>query len=199
MKEKLSGNNWKTHWDGKSTVTVKTAEDDGTGHLYHIDAPFRAYPNLETSILDHSDYLLGAEKSAGVRRYQGIETASSLEESANIVRSNGYATDTKYVPKLVSICQRFGLDKYDAECKSLRPAPAPAAEKKTYRVQCGAFTNENHAKELSKKLTGRGIENFIVNEGGYLVIAGSYKNKAKAEKQVSSLKSKGFDAIIKEH
>lgn len=197
LKTSLSGNNWKSHWDGKSTVTVKTSEDDGTGRLYDINAPFRAYPNLETSILDHSDYLLGAEKSAGVRRYAGIETAKTLEESANIVRSNGYATDTKYVPKLVSICQRYGLDKYDAECRALRPAAAPEPKAKKYQIQCGVFTNENHAKELSKKLSGRGIENIVVNDGGYRVIAGSFKNKAKAEKLVAQLKSKGFEAIIR--
>lgn len=176
---------------------MKTAEDDGTGHLYHINAPFRAYPNLETSILDHSDYLLGAEKSPGVRRYAGIETAKTLEESANIVRSNGYATDTKYVAKLISICQRYGLDKYDAECRALRPAATPEPKAKKYQIQCGVFTNENHAKELSKKLSGRGIENIVINEGGYRVIAGSFKNKAKAEKLVAQLKSKGFEAIIR--
>ena len=197
MKTNLSGNNWKSHWDGKSSYTVRTAEDDGTGRLYYINAPFRAYPNLETSILDHSDYLLGAEKSPGVRRYAEIETAKTLEESANIVRSNGYATDTKYVAKLMSICQRYGLDKYDAECRALRHTAAPEPKAKKYQIQCGVFTNENHAKELSKKLSGRGIENIVVNDGGYRVIAGSFKNKAKAEKLVAQLKSKGFEAIIR--
>jgi cell division septation protein DedD len=37
----------------------------------------------------------------------------------------------------------------------------------------------------------------VVNDGGYRVIAGSFKNKAKAEKLVAQLKSKGFEAIIR--
>lgn len=195
LKLSLSGNKWDSVWDGHSYVEVQTWEVYD-GDKVTVPAKFRKYPCIEDSIKDHSAYILGA-MNGSEKRYDGILSASDYRETITIIKNGGYATDPDYIAKICSIVQRYGLDKYDAECRALRPAATPEPKAKKYQIQCGVFTNENHAKELSKKLSGRGIENIVVNDGGYRVIAGSFKNKAKAEKLVAQLKSKGFEAIIR--
>ena len=147
MKENLSGNTWQSVWDGKSVYRKKTQEDDGHGNLYWITAPFRKYPCVEDSIRDHSAYLLGAMNGAKPR-YAGLTSAKNYREAITIIKNGGYATDTKYISKICSIIERFGLDKYDGETKPTAPVQ-PAEPVKYYRVrkswsdknsQIGAFT-----------------------------------------------------------
>ncbi len=71
MKCSLSGNTWPTVWDGTSTYTKKTAEQNPDGSIYYVTADFRKYPNIETSIADHSLYLAGA-KNGSELRYEGL-------------------------------------------------------------------------------------------------------------------------------
>ena len=70
MKASLSGNTWKTVWDGKSTYTKQTAEQTTAGKVYYVTAAFRKYPRIEDSIKDHSLYLLGA-MNGNKLRYAG--------------------------------------------------------------------------------------------------------------------------------
>ena len=125
MKCSLSGNTWKSVWDGVSKYTKVTAEQDKTGHEYHVPADFRKYPSIEDSIKDHSLYLLGAMNGT-VRRYLCVEQCANYRSTIQLIKNGGYATDTKYVDKICNIIQRFHLDRYDAECIAKR-GKAPAA------------------------------------------------------------------------
>ena len=71
MKCSLSGNTWAgSSWDGESEYTKETQEFVN-GAYVTVTADFRAYPNIEASIADHSAYLLGAKKD-DVLRYAGV-------------------------------------------------------------------------------------------------------------------------------
>lgn len=70
--------------------------------------------------------------------------------------------------------------------------------KTTYKVQSGAFSVEQNAKNLANKLKADGFEIYIVKESElWKVQTGSYSNKDNAQAQLTKLKNKGYDAIIK--
>lgn len=70
--------------------------------------------------------------------------------------------------------------------------------KTTYKVQSGAFSVEQNAKNLADKLKADGFEIYIVKESElWKVQTGSYSNKDNAQAQLTKLKNKGYDAIIK--
>ena len=113
MKCNLSSNTWTSVWDGKSKIKINTQEDPGNGNYYWIKADFRKYPDMEHSILDHAGYLLGAEKSKGVKRYAGLTDCKDYKKAIQLIKDGGYATDTKYVSKICNIIERFNLNRYD--------------------------------------------------------------------------------------
>ena len=114
MKTNLSGNTWKSEWDGKSRYTKKTNEQKPDGTVYSITADFRKYPDQLTSIKDHSCYLIGA-MNGKIRRYEGIEKERNYRKAAQIIKNGGYATDVAYVDKLCSLIERWKLTEYDKE------------------------------------------------------------------------------------
>lgn len=126
MKCSLSGNTWGgSTWDGKSCYTKKTNEEYTPGVITEITADFRKYPNVETSIADHSAYLLGAMNGTK-KRYDGLAGCTDYRKAAQIIKAGGYATSSTYVDKLCSIIERFSLTQYDA---------VAAAEEKWYLVR----------------------------------------------------------------
>ena len=114
MKCTLSGNTWKTVWDGRSKVNIRTQEQDRNGNTYYIYADFRKYPCIEDSIKDHAAYLIGA-MNGNKKRYAGLTECKDYKSAITLIKNGGYATDVSYISKICNIIQRFGLDKYDKE------------------------------------------------------------------------------------
>ncbi len=112
MKCTLSGNTWKTVWDGKSKYTKKTKEQKKNGREYTVTADFRKYPDMGTSVKDHSCYLTGAKKG-GRLRFPGLPGEKDYKKAIQIIKDGGYATDTQYVSKVCSIIEKFCLSQYD--------------------------------------------------------------------------------------
>lgn len=112
MKKSLSGNKWKSVWDGKSIYTKQTKEQDEYGKEYTIIADFRKYPCMEDSVADHSLYLLGA-MNGSKKRYAGLAGEKDPRKAIQIIKDGGYATDVTYVDKIMSIIDRFNLTQYD--------------------------------------------------------------------------------------
>lgn len=113
MKENLSGNTWgDSVWDGRSVYAKKTSEWNGEKYVT-VTADFRKYPDVETSIADHSAYLLGAVNGKK-KRYEGLKGCTDYRKAAEIIKDGGYATSPDYVEKLCSIVEKWGLTKWDA-------------------------------------------------------------------------------------
>lgn len=117
MKCSLSGNTWPTVWDGTSTYTKKTAEQNPDGSVYYVTADFRKYPDIETSIADHSLYLAGAKNGSNLR-YDGLIGETDPKKAAQIIKSGGYATDISYADKLCNLIDRYELTQYDKKEES---------------------------------------------------------------------------------
>lgn len=112
MKKNLSGNTWKSAWDGKSFYTKKTGEEYVVGVHTTITADFRKYPSLEKSIEDHSLYLTQA-KNGNKLRYAGLKGCSNYKKAAQIIKDGGYATSSTYVSKLCNLITKWNLTQYD--------------------------------------------------------------------------------------
>lgn len=112
MKESLSGNTWGgSVWDGSSVYTKMTSEWDGEKYVT-VTADFRKYPDVETSIADHSAYLLGAVNGKK-KRYEGLKGCTDYRKAVEIIKAGGYATSPDYVEKLCDIIEKWGLTKWD--------------------------------------------------------------------------------------
>lgn len=114
MKCSLSSNTWGSVWDRVSKYTKSTNEQDESGNTYVIKADFRAYPNIETSVRDHSLYLLGA-MNGEEHRYKGIANETDYKKVVEIIKAGGYATDINYVSKVCSIIEKYELTQYDGK------------------------------------------------------------------------------------
>ena len=112
MKCSLSGNTWKSAWDGKSKYAQKTKEQSGDGRVYTIWADFRKYPDMDTSVKDHSCYLTGAVNGNSLR-YAGLKGERDYKRAIQIIKEGGYASDRNYVSKICSIIEKFDLARYD--------------------------------------------------------------------------------------
>ena len=110
MKASLSGNTWKSKWDG-ATWSVKTLEYLN-GSQVTMTAAFRAYPDYAASVRDHSDYLTGAKNGTALR-YQGIVGNKSYRRTIQIIKQGGYATSPTYVSTVVKIIKQYKLTRYD--------------------------------------------------------------------------------------
>lgn len=117
MKCSLSGNTWPgSTWDGVSKYRKQTGEEDANGNAYTITADFRKYASAADSVADHSAYLLGA-MNGSKQRYAGLKGEADPAKAIGIIKAGGYATDTKYVSKVLSIINKFNLTKYDQGSK----------------------------------------------------------------------------------
>ena len=154
MKCTLSGNTWPgSTWDGKSKYTKQTAEQTASGSTYHKEADFRKYPCIEDNIGDHAAYLLGA-KNGDALRYAGLTDCKDYRSAIELIKKGGYATDTKYVSKICSIIERFGLDKYDAEAGKENTVAKTTVQKAVEWALATAKDNSHGYDNTKGKRTG---------------------------------------------
>ena len=220
MKANLSGDTWKSVWDGISVYGKVTEEQDRSGSTYRIFAEFRKYPCVEDSIRDHSLYLLGA-KNGDRLRYEGLTKAKDYRSAIQIIKAGGYATDVRYVDKICGIIRRYGLDKYDGEAAAggnvtdpadavevTKPEEVPAAIQnpdaagaEQYVVQAGAFAFKGNARKRLRevrKLGGAFKKAFIKKHGmDYVAQTGAFNVEENARAMAAALEKAGIEWCIK--
>lgn len=96
----------KGEYHGASRI-YRTAEYNGDGTRYYIDAAFRKYPSWAESIADHSALF------NRLSRYANLRSETDIKKACYNVRADGYATDPKYPDLLMSIVNTFNLTQYD--------------------------------------------------------------------------------------
>lgn len=82
----------------------------------HNYSRFRKYASAADSVADHSAYLLGA-MNGSKQRYAGLKGETDPAKAIGIIKAGGYATDTKYVSKVLSIINKYELTEYDQATK----------------------------------------------------------------------------------
>jgi hypothetical protein len=77
------------------------------GEVYVADGiEWRSYPSITQGIIDHAKVYRAA-------RYEPLRGEESYRTVASLMNSSGYAEDTKYSGKLISIIQKYNLSYFD--------------------------------------------------------------------------------------
>ena len=90
------------------------------GKRVDITDNFKAYPDWETSVADHSGLFLR------LPRYHNLIGETDYKEACRKVQSDGYATAPNYAEVLIRLIEQYKLYQYDI--------PAEQVVKKKYRV-----------------------------------------------------------------
>lgn len=145
-------------WKGK-VFNIKTLEYFNNSSATTVTACFKAYDSWAEGIKDHSDLFLTNS------RYSSLIGETDYKKACEKVKSAGYATDPKYVSKLVKIIETYELHKYDSVTASNN---STTSEKEVYRVrkswsdaesQIGAYSNLDNAKSMCDKNIGYKVYN----------------------------------------
>ena len=159
MKANLSGNSWGSVWDGK-LYGVDTTEYGSDGFV-SVRAEFRKYPDIETSIKDHAQYLANA-MHGNQKRYAGLIGCMDFKRAATIIYNGGYATDPGYVSKIVRLVEKYKLDKLDVVYEPVFVPYTVKVDRDDLRIRTGPGTGF----VWTGKYTGKGIFTIIEENQG---------------------------------
>lgn len=139
------------------SVTCWT-EEEINGERIRIKAQFKAYNSFEDSIM-------GRQSLFSWDRYIPVLQAQTPEEQAQALQDCGYATDSRYAKKLISLIEDYGLKQYDGPFPDVpwsRPSALYIAAMKTADLMIGnedgsfkpedGFTREQAATVLAISL-----------------------------------------------
>ena len=95
-----------SRWKGKS-VNLKTKEEYTVGTLTTIKDNFRVYDSIEEGIKGYYDFI-------STKRYANLKESKTYVEYAENLKTDGYATSSKYVNTLCTTVDAYNLTKYDS-------------------------------------------------------------------------------------
>ena len=95
-----------SRWKGKS-VNLKTKEEYTVGTLTTIKDNFRVYDSIEEGVKGYYDFI-------STKRYANLKESKTYVEYAENLKSDGYATSSKYVNTLCTTVDTHNLTKYDS-------------------------------------------------------------------------------------
>jgi lysozyme len=93
-------------WTGEY-VTMSTTEESSSGYYYTVNAKFRKYDSYSDSIIDHDKFLIDNS------RYSNLIGQTNAKTVTSLISKDGYATDSSYTSKLMSIINSYGLTAWD--------------------------------------------------------------------------------------
>ncbi len=98
----------KKYWQGKKYFKV---DDDFDEANKPIKSCFRAYPNIQASFEDHSNFLRNGERYAGLFQLEIMD----YRAWAKGLQTCGYATDPQYAQKLIHTIEKYELYQFDIQ------------------------------------------------------------------------------------
>lgn len=112
MKSYLSGNNWYGQiWNDHEIYEMNSPEFIAENEFSYMVSNFRKYQNIESSIVDHNNYLLNSKK-CNKYRFDGINNCSNYIEACNILNEGNYSFPT-YGDEIKEVIKKYDLVKYD--------------------------------------------------------------------------------------
>ena len=138
--------------------------------IYHDDDKkgecFRVYKDPRTSYRDHSLFLTGRSRYDFLFEYK----KNDYKAWAKGLKKAGYATDPKYPDKLISLIERYRLDRYDLIKRKVNKeklSQKPSPENIIHQVQKGD-TLYSISKKYQVDLQRLAQENKITNNTIFL-------------------------------
>lgn len=199
-------------------VQALVMERGGTCRIFHEDKATNKNDNLKNIVRWHNGFSDGIDVSVHFNAFEPTTSARGVEVlygspkeeashlSAEVAKAGGFKNrgaktgshlyfikNTKKKAMLIEVCfvdSKADVDLYHKNFEAICEAIAFAITGKSKPVQNKPVENKPVDKPVENKPSENKGEKF------YRVIAGSYKDKANAEKMEAQLKKAGYDAFV---
>ena len=104
--------NAKTLFGIKGKGCTATTSEYYNGNKVTIEASFRAYPNVASSVVGYYDFLANTPRYANALNNSDYRDA--VDKLIHTTDGLAYATDPNYISKVVSIIEQYNLTAWDA-------------------------------------------------------------------------------------
>ena len=111
--------NAKTLFGIKGKGFTATTSEYYNGNKVTIEASFRAYPNVASSVVGYYDFLENTPRYAKALNNPNYKDA--VDKLIHTTDGLAYATDPNYISKVVSIIEQYNLTEWDA--REVQPQP----------------------------------------------------------------------------
>lgn len=173
MKADLINNTWKNYtvWDGR-TFKKKTWEEYNRKPV-EIYADFRKYKSFENCITDYEMFLLNVKNDSGYK-YRKVAGMIDPKEVITVISKGGYATDSRYISKVMDAINANHLTDFDKEAmKAVEKSKASQkyavrrklAEKK---YELGRYSNLKEAKKIANLNWGYRVYDLETRKAVYI-------------------------------
>ena len=103
--------NAKTLFGIKGKGFTATTSEYYNGNKVTIEASFRAYPNIASSVVGYYDFLANTPRYAKALNNPNYKDA--VDKLIHTTDGAPYATDPNYISKVISIIEQYNLTKWD--------------------------------------------------------------------------------------
>ena len=111
--------NAKTLFGIKGKGFTATTSEYYNGNKVTIEASFRAYPNVASSVVGYYDFLANTPRYANALNNPNYKDA--VDKLIHTTDGLAYATDPNYISKVVSIIEQYNLTAWDV--REVQPQP----------------------------------------------------------------------------
>ena len=111
--------NAKTLFGIKGKGFTATTSEYYNGNKVTIDASFRAYPNVASSVVGYYDFLANTPRYANALNNPNYKDA--VDKLIHTTDGLAYATDPNYISKVISIIEQYNLTEWDK--REVQPQP----------------------------------------------------------------------------
>lgn len=191
--------NAKTLFGIKGKGFTATTNEYYNGNKVTIEASFRAYPNVASSVVGYYDFLANTPRYA--KALNNSDYRDAVDKLIHTTDGLAYATDPNYISKVISIIEKYNLTEWDK--REVQPQ-AKSVDTVAREVIAGEWGNGENRKA---RLTQAGYDynvvqarvNEILNpqpqrksidEIAKEVIAGKWGNNPERKRR---LESAGYD------
>ncbi len=111
--------NAKTLFGIKGKGFTATTSEYYNGNKVTIEASFRAYPNVASSVVGYYDFLANTPRYA--KALNNSDYKDAVDKLIHTVDGLAYATDPNYISKVISIIEQYNLTEWDK--REVQPQP----------------------------------------------------------------------------
>lgn len=126
--------NAKTLFGIKGKGFTATTSEYYNGNKVTIEASFRAYPNVASSVVGYYDFLANTPRYAKALNNSNYKDA--VDKLIHTTDGCAYATDPNYISKVVSIIEQYNLTEWDK-----RETPKKSVDEMAREVIAGKWGN----------------------------------------------------------
>ena len=193
--------NARTLFGIKGKGFTATTSEYYNGNKVTIEASFRAYPNVASSVVGYYDFLASTPRYA--KALNNYDYKDAVDKLIHTTDGLAYATDPNYISKVVSIIEKYNLTEWDAREVHPQPQLKPIDEvaKEVIRGEWGngedrkarltqAGYDYNVVQARVNEILNPQLQRKSIDEIAKEVIAGKWCNNPERKRR---LESAGYD------